>query len=753
MTKTVSFSEAEIAEPQDFDAISAYARAGDEAITSGAIDYPHHWADITIGQASAVELSINHGHLFAGGVIYANDAPITINLQAHLPLVTGDRRYVALLLRGVEETISERRMIEVDVDTGETVQMAVPKTGIRRIEVVVQQGLSSPTPIKPSVSSTECCLAFVELGTTGIAAIEMDHGSRVKSLYEVDGRLSLVEGDVANTTRRVSTIETDIANIAARLGDIPHPTIMRQIKRDLGAIRRQMALPDEARAYWFDPALLQDDWDKTHPNWLARIREGIRFPWAAERDARLELIDASASQIRLYDTLLMPAWTETLRLDVAGDGSSTNISQIPHSVVNVVRREVSRTVTEYGPTVTVCENNTYWADTHSRAVGELFTANGETFEVVAITGNKEWAGHVIRAVRQVIQRTVTDVYWDHVTEEMGVNGAVYGQTWLCSQPMILTSLDLPFTRVGTSGDVHLFVCECDEGGEPRFSQVIANATVAAEDLTTGHQKFAIRPSLLESGKRYAWFVVTTGNHALETVSGNKYAQGSRFYCTDGVWSQVSTEVDFAFRLYGAAFTASRTVIEFQPLTLENGMTEIRLLTAGWAPGGTALQWEISPSDSDMWQPLTLDATNSGALDGLPALVRLRAVFVGTTDLQPALVLDSKARGMTFRPRADMVAIAQPRDLGITSETIQVEAVLDVFYPALHTAAIKLIANNVTHDPDAVVVTPDISNPEKRRILATFEIAGGTSSAAPRLDMTSTSLTRQPFGENIALYAL
>lgn len=754
MTKIVSFTQAEVAEPEDFGNISLFAREGDDHIVGGAIDYAHHWADFTLSQPSSIEVRLNPGRLFVGALVYAAEAPLDINLQIHLPLVTGDRRYVALLLRGVTQTLTAQRMIETDAETGETVEQAVPKVEARTVEVVIQQGLPSPTPLKPAVAADQCCLAFVELAPTGIVAVELDHGSRLKSLAEVEGRLTLVEGDMANTVRRTTTLETDVANIASRLKDIPHPTIIRQLKRDVAIVRRQLAMPDEARAYWYDAGLLQDAWDKTHPNWLARVREGIRFPWAAERDSQLALLDPGSAAVRMAGTLLLPAWSEMVRIEVAGDGGSTNISQLTHTVTTAVRREIARQVTEYGETVTVCENNAEWAGSYGHSVGELFTANGETFQVVAIAAQTEWAGHVIRAVRKVITRTVTDVYWDYVTESYGVNGSIYGQTWLCAQPMVLTSIDLSFTRVGSAGDVHLFVCECDEGGQPRLDRVIVTTTLASAQLATGWVTFELRPSLLESGKRYAWFTVTTGNHALETVSGNKFAQGSRFACTDGAWSQVSTEVDFAMRIKAASFAATRTVVEFQPLTLENGMTEIRLLHGGWAPGGTAVTWEVKPSTASTWQPLTLsDAEGSDTLAGLPALVQLRAVFVGTTDLQPALVLDAKARAMTFRPRGEMVAVSKVQPFGLATSTIQLEVVVDAFEAARHTVAPKLMIGSSVIAPAAISVTPDLVNAQKRTVLATFVLGTPVSEARARVDMTTTTVTDVPFIQNIALYAL
>lgn len=753
MLKTVEFTEAEVSEPADFDAISQYSREGGEAIVGGSIAYAHHWAGYSIAQSSAVEVTLNPGYLFVDEKVYGNDDPIVVNLQVYLPLVTGDHRYVALLLRGTETTETESREIETDADTGDTVMQTVPKTNIRSVEVVIQQGLSSPTPVKPTVASTECCVAYVELSTTGIVAVEMEQASRVKTLAEVEGRLTVVENEMDAAVARVSSIETDISNIASRLNDIPNPVVVRQMQRDLAQIRREIAMPDEARAYWYDNGLLTDEWDTANASWLARIREGVRFAWASQRDMQMALLDASSSAIRASGTLILPAWEEVVRLEVEGDGGSKNISQLTHTVTTAIQKTLSRTVTEYGATTTKCENASGWSFLGKLAVGETFTKDGETFVITSINNNNNNKGHYIYSFQNVTVRTVEETYWDYVTEEMGVNGSIYGETWLCAQPMVLTSIDLSVVRVGSDGDLHLFVCECDGSGQPQINSVIASTVLTAAQLATGWVKFNLTPTLLESGKRYAWFTVTTGNHALETVSGNKYAQGSLFYLTDGAWAQGDALTDFAMRLYGAKFSATRTVVEMQAATLENGMTDIRLLHAGWAPGGTSLTWEIKPSDSDDWKPVTIDAAIDTAwLAGLPALTRLRAVFAGTTDLQPAIVMDANARVMTFRPRGDMQAVSVNHDFGVSTTSIQLDTVIDQWDGAKHTAAPKLVVGSTVYTPAATIVTPDLINEKKRTISATFTVPS-TTSARARFDMASSEVTDLPFIDNIAMYAL
>ena len=67
---------------------------------------------------------------------------------------------------------------------------------------------------------------------------------------------------------------------------------------------------------------------------------------------------------------------------------------------------LSRKVTEYGATTTVCENASGWAFLAGLSVGELFTKDGETFVNTGIVGNNDWVGHRIHAITKIIIRTV-----------------------------------------------------------------------------------------------------------------------------------------------------------------------------------------------------------------------------------------------------------------------------------------------------------------------------------------------------------
>ena len=777
--KTTTFTEAEVIDPVDLDAIGINAREAIDAINSGAIGYPSHWAEFTIATPTATTARVSQGRYFTASAFYDLDAPIDISVTPHLPIVVGDTRYIALLARPVTQTNTAPRMIEIDAETGDTVEVQTPKTVHRNVEIVVQQGIASPTPLKPVIAANDCCIAFVLLSSTGIVAVESGQDWRVKTLYEVEGRVRVLEGQMLVAFQSVKTLQTDLAALAALMKRIPRPEVIMQLQKDAARVRRILSLPDDMRAYFYDPGLVKDQWEVTHGSWLARIREGVRFAFAAERDERLEVLNEADPNIKITGNMLLPDWSEVNRITVEGTGSFKNISQQVHTVTTAVERTVSRSSVEYGPTIATCENAGEWGQVGATRVGEQFQVNGETFvnlglitsptaeldlsiiqtwnptvtvgEIVNWNQAPESVGHQGYAVQQVQSYSWSETYWEYVTETFGVNGSVYGQTWLNAQALILTSIDLNFTRAASEGTVHLHLCETDPTGAPRFDRVIATASRPANEIAVGWVKFNFTPRYLQAGRRYAWVTVTTGNHALATVTGSQYAQGTLFWSTDSAWFQGSPEEDFHFRVNAAAFRSNRTVIEFDPLTLENGMTQIHLIYPNWVPPGCTIVWQFQPTAETDW--FDFKPYDDNPMNGLPALIRLRAVFVGTPDLAPAIEMSSKARAMTQRHRTDMAAISKVMNFGFTTDTFVVETVVDAYDPAHNTVQNRLIVGVDTITPTATTVEPDITKPGRYTVTSSFTLGAATGSARLRVNMTSDSPLKIPFIQNTSLFAI
>ena len=752
--KQALFNEAEILEPGDLSAIGAHMREGVQNIAGGAVGYPRHWARLTVSASSPVTLRVEPGQYWMGDTIYDLDAAATIDLQPLAPLAANDRKWIAILARGESAVLTQSRLFETDADTGETVIVATPKTDVRRLVFVTQAGADGPTPIRPTLPSNECCVAWVLLGATGVVSIEMHQADRVKTLYEVEGRVTALESSVRDTTARTTTLQTDLAGVASRLQEAPRPELFAQVMRDVAALRVTNLVPDEARGYRYNPGLTPDDWDRQNANWLARIDEGVRFQAAAERDVQLALFDPANPALRTYfydnnqRALLMPAWREVTRMAVEGNDGSINISQLTHTVVTAHLREIARKRTTYGPSFTVCTNAREWgAYAAGRQIGERFSRPGENFDYEVQGAAGKWY-----TLRQLRVEEYIDTYWEYVSNEVGLNGSIYGQSWLQAQAGVLTSVELYFTRVAAVGDVHLLLVECGPTAAPDPSKAIQQVVIPAGQLALGWTKFSMRPSLLEAGKRYAWLTVTTGNHALAFVADNRFAQGSMFQFTDGAYAQGSLERDFAMRLNFAQFASPRAEIEFAPLTLENGMSEVELLHAGWSPGTTSIEWEIRPTGSAEWVPISRG--DPAALMGLPALTRLRAVFVGTTDLHAAIVLDATARATTRRLRNDLRAVMTQKPFGFSTQTVRTHTSLDAFDPTQDTFTPSLVLpGGATVAASATTMVSDPERPGRYFVTATFALPAPIAGAAYRGDMVTQKVIPQAFLQDVMLVAM
>lgn len=750
----VNFENAEIADHIDFGNISLFAQQDTDGVWRDAIGYPAHWSHFTVARKSVQEITVSPGRYVASEKVFAQEASKDLNLQLQIPPAASDQRWVAVLLRGEEVTESGTRAFETsfDPETSIPVHRVTPKTVRRVVNLVVQPGEANPVPAKPVVAATDACIAFVLLKSTGVDAIEPGNASRVKTLYEVEGRVTALEVDLSGLFLRTQTIETQITNIATRLTEIPRPAIIRQMQRDIGAARLKVDLPDEARAYVYDNGLVPDRWDMQHLDWLARVEEGVRFGFAAITQARLEVQAEDNPQIAFRGRRMVPAFEEVVKIENTSLDSTLNISQLVHTQTTLKRLEASRVRLTYGPTMWACENQAGWAGLGEQSrVGQMLNVGGETFEVADVYTRN--SGHSQYGVRQIRYEIYNDPYWGYVTEKVGMNGSIYAQSFLVAQPMLMTSIDLHFARVGSDGDVHLAVVEVSTGGAPLFDRVLAVSKIEHKNMSVGWVKCVMPYTLMESGKRYAFVTVTTGAHALSVSTGNKYTGGTQFNCTDGVFAQGSMEIDVCFRVNGARYRSPRTVIPMQALNLADGMTQIDMLFPGWVPGGTALVWEIRPTGTANWVELDDGDPTNNPLKGLPASVELRLVMVGTADLQPMIQLDTSAVSRVARNRKDMKAVSKAFDFGIMTKSVVTQYTLDAFDPARHQFTPRIMVGNDVIAPGTTEVTIDPNNPARRTFLSTYSLAATTKSARMHFAANTDNPVTVPFLQDGFISAL
>jgi hypothetical protein len=128
-----------------------------------------------------------------------------------------------------------------------------------------------------------------------------------------------------------------------------------------------------------------------------------------------------------------------------------------------------------------------------------------------------------------------------------------------------------------------------------------------------------------------------------------------------------------FSLYFARFAQTRSVIDLKALSLSGGIAAIDILAPVIKPGSTSLTYEVQVAGS--WTPLEAVASGNSVLHGLPPLLPFRAVFVGTTEVQPGLNLAESVLRYS-RPRTDFKHLSVPYALAAPSQALKVIALIE-----------------------------------------------------------------------------
>jgi hypothetical protein len=123
------------------------------------------------------------------------------------------------------------------------------------------------------------------------------------------------------------------------------------------------------------------------------------------------------------------------------------------------------------------------------------------------------------------------------------------------------------------------------------------------------------------------------------------------------------------------------------------------------PNGTQLQYEIQPQGAGAWYPLGDAAMRLGNDGTAPNLVNLRAVLLGTSDLQPAFALTTA--GVTIsRPDVNLEAWSVERTLGAATTSVTLKLLLADWDAVNHTLTPTIVTAGPTETSGTLVSTLD-----------------------------------------------
>jgi hypothetical protein len=338
--------------------------------------------------------------------------------------------------------------------------------------------------------------------------------------------------------------------------------------------------------------------------------------------------------------------------------------------------------------MTVCTNSVWFRTGRYDVSQNVFYKDGETWQIVA--GDPTINHTAIRLTKYWVD-TYENVYWDRIVSTASYVGNVGAETFLVPRSAWVRKLRLGFSRVDTGGDVRVLITKTTASGAPDPQNVLTEATIAQSDIKTYPEltEITLPPVLLEAGQRYAFVLITAGNHWLALVENNKYAQGSFFTSTDGAWFQGDISRDACFEVVGCAFEAPRLVIDLDNWNLDGGITDIDLLLQQIAPDPAITNITFEVRIGGVWTPLEEITSGNHPLYGQPASVDARMILQGTTELMPGIHVGTSFVTLS-RPRTSFTHISGERATGVNVDEVEIVGLLEHYDEVAHDCAATLL---------------------------------------------------------------
>lgn len=739
MERQVIFRDRQELQPADLNNIEAFGDESLRNVMADAITSERQIVGMAVTQKSATEIEIAPGRLYDGpsGKVFALRDAQDESIFSQLPIA--DEKWLAVSVIGQEiETDVQPRDFLIDLQSGQTQPEAVPMELRRNAVVSITAGVESSTPQKPAAPTGYTLLAYIRLNTSGIQEIELSEVFALPNLQRVNARVDSVESwrDVAEPS--ISTLRSDVSNLAAEINDPVNKDQFVEVAGDVALLKEQAEVNTGASSYGADYFLNEDASDTADLTYYARVDEGIRFPFDGETELVPTLFNPYDSGVRKFGGFILPEFqgVTRMRTDRATFSGELSIADYQVQSHNFKKRTRTRKRVRYGPYRRVCTNSRWWKSGRYDVASGLFYKNGDVYEYDGLDvdqGNKKLLnGTKIIRIRKIWTDTVTEPYWSMNTTTTTYNGAQIAQTMLNSQSGWMNGITLYFTKKDSVGIVNVMICET-ENGLPKKDKTLSETQVEIADINLHPLGTVVRfpePVYLEAGKRYAIVLTTQGAHRLAVVSGTEYTEGTIFYSLDGEYYQGDFTKDLMFRANFCKFQNTRQAIQFNGLDLSGGIGDLDFLHEVVVPDATEFTMEYQKDG--VWYPV--DESTADQLTGLPALLPLRAVFLGSSDLMPGFnMAGSVWRGA--RLATNFRHVSEERIIPVASTQIIVKTLLEGFDDTYHTFEAKLEIGGGEVIASSVVDT--IEDTGIKRV-STFDLASSTTAYKVICEGTSSS---------------
>lgn len=710
MSKLVLFRDNQEVTGTDLANAGTYAQEAMDTIVADGITSERRYAGFTIATESSTSVSIQPGRLYQDGKVFIQEGVETINLSNQVPLA--NKRLVAIVAFGdTIETETQPRDYLIDIATLATEPRAVDLLGLRSAQLAVSGGVASVDPQLPAIAANSCLIAIVTMGTAGVLSVENFSPNRLPSVQKNAEDIAALKVFQAQTEPKVAALTSELAALAIRTQGKADQAALLDVMRDVARVKDKAGLPATYTDYDADFFTDASKIDTALSGATYKLQDGVLFPDAASATAPLALFNPYDSNVYRSPTdLVLPKFTAVPVLKTDAYVGDLSISQYQVQTHTIKQKTTYTYYHRFG------WRWNWWPYYY------LYRWTLPAYQY--LLARQGYFGY---------WRAVPTTTYEDVVSTTSYNGVLVAQTFVAPRAGWVPQIDLFFTKVGAVGDVTMMVCET-VNGKPDLSKVLTRVTVPVADIKKYPvaTPFTLPVAFLEAGARYAWVVVTQGDHYIARVDANSYTQGTLFYGSDGEYFQGDLTKDAMFTLYMAQFAAPRSEVILQNISLAGGITDLEIAAQQLVPDGTELTFEVQVAGR--WYPLK---DNVQALQSAPDIVPLRAVFLGTSDVAPAIQL---APGVikASRPATAFMVFSTLRTLASAQSHIRVDLVGQNFDGAKNTMAVVLTDAAGANPVTASVVEDVPSEDGSTRKRFTFNLGSPRSTYKMKITGTRTS---------------
>ncbi|MFH7241810.1 MAG: hypothetical protein ACHWZW_03065 [Spirulina sp.] len=693
---------------------------GVAAVAADGIGTGHYYAGLGVTQGGVTSLLVAPGRLLKDGQYYTlpqssslpGTAGAVLEVGAHLPII--QNKIVALCVWGrVIETQVENRSFRLDLVTDTTEFRAVPV--IQHWEAVVDivdDGTEAVAPVVPAIPPGMLHFCSIWLSPSGITRIEMVESVRLPSTIGLQHLLTGISQWRTRIEAQVDSLKVQFAALRAMQFNYARHRELINMASDVALLKRLALLPAGTSAYDADAFQDESGSDTSHPSYDARVDWGLLFSVAAQATINLALLSPNDANAKRSGDLLLPAYDSVPRF-TSGTWNGQDVAMaIEQSSWEYETVEFSSWVNVKGWSFNHyaqwwCSQFAWWGQTDyrvNRISQDSYTARWLN------DWNRNW--------------TLAPVEAEVLTagSQTQVSGAAIAQTFV-APTLWLTEVEVFITGQAQGADLQLFICPTSETGKPLFSAVLGKAIMPHESIQVhpkGTRLQLNHPVLLQGGERYAMVLVSDGIYRLATIESASFAEGTFFTSSSGDFFQGDQAIDLLFVLHGAKFRYPRTVLSLQPISLAGGITDLKLLLRQRVPQGCNL--EVQYQVNGVWHQLK---DGESPLDVAPSLVPLRAVFLGTSTIQPALLIDGASRVEGSRAKLTFSHVSALRRLATPAQSFVVRARTYGYQEGTHSLTCSIWVGETAHSAESAVLRPD----QDGSTLHTFTFEVGTAGAS------------------------